>query len=493
MLDILVVNFQDSEHPYAGGAEVHFREVFRRLVARGHRVTLLCCGWRGALRRAVVDGIDIHRVGTRATFPFLARRYFARQLARDWDVVVEDLNKVALRVPSWSDRPSAVIVHHLFGRSAFRATNTPTAAAVIALEMALGRLYRGVPMVAVSNSTANDLRRRGVEHDLVTVISNGVTDPAAATIARPRHGVPRIISLGRLQPYKRVDVLLRAARRLVERGVRFTLDVVGDGASRASLERLARTLGLEHHVVFHGHVSETVKQSLLARATLHVTTSEKEGWGLSVMEAGVWRVPTVATFVSGLCDSVIEGRTGRFVRPNDAVDTADVIQSLLNRPAEAARLGRAARCFALEHTWDRVADRMERFLASVARRGVRSEPALAFAQRDPFHAATLPRNGTAPVFYGAAMARLVLTTTSGAAHEITVTFGARDADGRWPLAGIDGLPEWLRDALVTPEGTQRAFDDGTVLWEPWAWPADPLRWLEERLRATPEIREIRRV
>src|SRR5437762_1938370 len=92
---ILVVNWQDRENPQAGGAEIHLHEIFGRLAARGHEVTLLCGGWPDAPPRATLDGIDVIRVGTRHTFPFHARRYWNRTLkTRAPDILVEDVNKI---------------------------------------------------------------------------------------------------------------------------------------------------------------------------------------------------------------------------------------------------------------------------------------------------------------------------------------------------------------------------------------------------------------
>ena len=73
---ILLVNWQDRDNPLAGGAEIHLHEIFGRIAARGHSVTLLCGGWPGCAAHASLDGIAVHRVGTRHTFPFLARRYY---------------------------------------------------------------------------------------------------------------------------------------------------------------------------------------------------------------------------------------------------------------------------------------------------------------------------------------------------------------------------------------------------------------------------------
>src|SRR5207253_163259 len=113
---ILLVNWQDGENPQAGGAEIHMHEIFGRLARRGHRVTLLCGGWPGCPPRATLDGIDVHRVATRNTFPLHARSYWKRELARqNDDVLVEDINKVPLFTSRWGARKVVALVPHLFG------------------------------------------------------------------------------------------------------------------------------------------------------------------------------------------------------------------------------------------------------------------------------------------------------------------------------------------------------------------------------------------
>jgi hypothetical protein len=116
---VLVVNWQDRENPQAGGAEIHLHEIFGRLAARGHEVTLLCGGWKGAPDRATLDGMQVFRVGTRYTFQFLARRYYKRVLAAaKADVLVEDINKVPLWTPLWGASRTVALVPHLFGTTA---------------------------------------------------------------------------------------------------------------------------------------------------------------------------------------------------------------------------------------------------------------------------------------------------------------------------------------------------------------------------------------
>ena len=141
---VLLVNWQDRDNPQAGGAEIHMHEIFGRLAASGHDVTLLCGGWPGCPPHARLDGIEVHRVGTRHTFPLLAHRYFNRvfgDVAPSLDVLVEDVNKIPLYTPRWRGiRRVVALVPHLFGGTVFQELAAPLAAAVWLAERPLGRV-----------------------------------------------------------------------------------------------------------------------------------------------------------------------------------------------------------------------------------------------------------------------------------------------------------------------------------------------------------------
>jgi len=123
---ILLVNWQDRENPQAGGAEIHLHEIFGRLAAKGHTVRLFCGGWPSCPPRAELDGIDVYRVGTRHTFPFLAHRFYRAHLQGWADILVEDINKVPLYTPRWHAKQTVALVPHLFGSTAFQELLPPS-------------------------------------------------------------------------------------------------------------------------------------------------------------------------------------------------------------------------------------------------------------------------------------------------------------------------------------------------------------------------------
>lgn len=364
---ILVVNWNDRENPHSGGAEVHLHEIFGRIAARGHRVDLLASGWKGGASRAFLDGIDVHRVGTRYSFQFVARRYFRERLfAQGYDVIVEDLNKVPLYTPRWGP-PVVGLVHHLFGTTIFREAPGPMAAIVWLAERGIPAAYAGRPFEAVSESTADDLVARGIPRETIRVIHNGIDSTFFTPLTGSRAPEPLFVYVGRLKRYKGVDLILQAFATLLHRGSR--LEIAGAGDYRDHLEKLTHTLGIADRVRFAGFISAEEKRDLLRRAWASVFASPKEGWGLTNLETAACGTPVIASDSPGLRESLIDGQTGVLVPHGDTVALARAMKQIADAPARVEALGIAGRRFAEGFTWDHSAELTISHLQEVVQRG----------------------------------------------------------------------------------------------------------------------------
>ncbi|HXF96559.1 MAG TPA: glycosyltransferase family 4 protein [Gemmatimonadales bacterium] len=368
---ILLVNWNDRENPHAGGAEIHLHEIFGRLARRGHEIDLVASGWPGAAPRAVVDGLQVYRVGGRHSFALRGRGAVrARLRTRAYDVVVEDINKVPLYLAGLTRLPFAVIVPHLFGTTAFAEASWPVALVVWGAERFLPRAYRRAWFHAISDSTRDDLVARGVAPERIEVIYPGVD----ATWYAPDPGTPRaerptFLYVGRLKRYKGVEVAVRALALARRQRPELVLEIAGQGDDRPRLERLVRALGLEAAVRFLGFVSEEEKRRRLRRAWAVVFPSPKEGWGLSNVEAAACGTPALASDRPGLRETVRHGETGFLVPHGDAPALARQMLALAADPALVERLGRAARAFAQRFSWDRAAAATEAHLERVIAQG----------------------------------------------------------------------------------------------------------------------------
>jgi glycosyltransferase involved in cell wall biosynthesis len=360
---ILLVNWQDRENPQAGGAEIHLHEIFGRIAAAGHDVRLLCGGWPGCPPRAMLDGIEVFRVGTRHSFPFFAKRYYKKNLKGWADVLVEDINKVPLYTPRWGAKHLVALVPHLFGSTAFQELAAPLAAAVWTAERPLGRVYRNVPFEAISESTADDLAERGIPRRSVEVIYPGIDTAAYTPNEAERSATPVFSYLGRLKKYKGVHLCIEAFAAM--RHPDAVLEIAGAGDYRPKLEELARSLDLGDRVRFLGRISEAEKLSLLRRSWALVFASPKEGWGITNLEAAACATPVVASNSPGIRESVRDGETGFLVPHGDTAAMGRAMQRIADSRALVARLGTAARVFAEGFTWEHAAIQTEQHLRTI--------------------------------------------------------------------------------------------------------------------------------
>ena len=354
LMRVLVVNWQDRENPQAGGAEIHLHEIFGRLARRGHEVTLLCGGWPGCPPRVTLDGMEVHRVGTRQTFALGAHRHYARQLRhRGFDFLVEDINKAPLYTPFWGPERPVAVVPHLFGGTVFQELSVPLASAVWLAERPLGWLYRGVPFQAISESTADDLARRGIPRENVRVIYCGIDTVRYTPDPAVRAPTPVFAYLGRLKKYKGVDIVIRAFAALAHPTA--LLEIAGSGDYSEELRRLAVSLDLGGRVRFLGRITEEAKLALLRRAWGLAFASPKEGWGITNLEAAACGTPVVASDSPGLRESVRDGETGFLVPHGDVARMAEAMGRLAASPDLVRELGERGRRFAETFTWDRAA------------------------------------------------------------------------------------------------------------------------------------------
>ena len=356
---LLAVNFRDPLHPEAGGAELHLEEILLEAVRRGWDVTWLATGFRGGSREAEHRGMRLVRRGDWYDFnlilPGVLRREFSNPAP---DLVIEDINKVPCFVAQATKAPVAVIVPHLFGTAAYQEANALVATYVVALECAIPVAYRGSRFLAISESTRDDLVARGVPGDSIAVVHCGLNheryhlDPAVAKAARPT-----LVFVGRLRRYKGLDWVLRSLPRVLEQVPQARLHIIGDGPWQPELVRQAAARGVAHAVEFCGFLPFAEKVRRIQSAWAVVQPSPKEGWGLTVVEAGACGTAVVAADSPGLRDSVQRDETGLLVRYDDDGALVGALTRVLTDAALRERLAAAGVAWAGRFRWDECARR----------------------------------------------------------------------------------------------------------------------------------------
>jgi len=348
---LLAVNFRDPAHPEAGGAEQHLEEILLEAVRRGMRVTWLASGFPGGAPDDTHRGMRVARRGTWWNFnlilPGVLRREFSDPPP---DRIVEDINKVPCFTPWWTRAPVSVIVPHLFGTTAFREAPWLIAAYVVALERLIPGAYGRAPFLAISESTRDDLAARGVEAARVSVVHCGM-DHETYSGGGEKAPVPTVLFVGRLRRYKGVDWLMRAFARTRRDVPDARLEIIGDGPDRARLEQMAARSGMGDAVRFLGFLPRDEKARRMRAAWVLVQPSPKEGWGLTVIEAGASGTAVVAADSPGLRDSVRRDVTGLLVPFGDDAGLADALARVLRDDALRGTLADAGRAWAARFTW----------------------------------------------------------------------------------------------------------------------------------------------
>lgn len=352
-LRVLIFNWRDVAHPWAGGAEAYLHEIGRGMVARGMEVGWVSQRHSGGRRVEVIDGIRIHRVGGRITLYPLAAIAYVLRLRKRYDVIVDGSNGVPFFTPLFSRRPKVMLVHHVH-QEVFR-RELPSHSRWLALWLEgwlVPRVYRRTPVVAVSGSTRDGLVGVGFRTEQIAIVHNGVA-PAQPSAASARSPFPTVLCMGRLKPQKSIDVLLRALPQILQDVPETRLDIVGQGSDRTRLERLAWSLGLAHQVRFHGYLPSRPRDDLASRAWVAVCPSAFEGWGLVCVEASARGLPVVAADVPGLRDAVRDGVTGLLVPHGDSQALARSLIDLFADPERRRKMGDAGREWAAQYTWER--------------------------------------------------------------------------------------------------------------------------------------------
>ena len=207
--------------------------------------------------------------------------------------------------------------------------------------------------------------------DLTTLRDVG-TSGARRRLGLPSNG-PLITFVGRIQPLKAPDVMLRAVAVLLERrpSLRSSLTVaVVGGPSGSGLEhpdslvRLAEELGVDDLVRFVPPVAQDELVDWYAASSLVCVPSYNESFGLVAIEAQASGTPVVAAAVGGLTTAVRDGRSGLLVEGHEPGSYAAAFERVLFEPGLHAHLEAGAEAHAQQFGWDRTADMMVKVYAA---------------------------------------------------------------------------------------------------------------------------------
>ncbi len=348
---ILVFNWRDTTHAFAGGAESYIHELAKRWVLAGHSVTQFSGNDSTQLREEVVDGVHVVRRGGFYFVYVWAFLYYMFRFRGKYDIIIDCQNGIPFFTPFYAREQVYCLLHHVHQEVFHKFLSRPLALFAACLEKDLmPYVYRDTKFITVSNSSKKEMEDLGLGLAGIEVVFPGVD----LEVLEPgeKSAEPSILYLGRLKAYKSVDVLVRAFEKVRNKLPNAKLIIAGGGEEEHSLRELVRERKLSHAVKFKGKVTDAEKLSLLQQAWVFVNPSMMEGWGITTIEANACGVPVVASNVPGLRESVQNPHTGYLVPYGDEDALAKRITELLEQPELREAMGRNALIWAKNFDWE---------------------------------------------------------------------------------------------------------------------------------------------
>jgi glycosyltransferase involved in cell wall biosynthesis len=175
-----------------------------------------------------------------------------------------------------------------------------------------------------------------------------------------------VVAVGRLVPVKRFDELLRVLAKVKTDQPDLEAVLIGEGYERAALEALRTELGADDWVHLPGRVPDDELVSWYRKAWVVASTSQREGWGMTLTEAAACGTPAVASDIAGHRDAVVDGESGLLV--DDLGQLSVALGRVLGDDVLRSRLSKGALTRARWFSWDATALRALEALAEEATR-----------------------------------------------------------------------------------------------------------------------------
>ena len=353
---ILIFNWRDTKHKFAGGAEVYIHELAKRWVKAGNQVTVFCGNDGNCLRNEVIDGVQIIRRGGFYFVYIWAFLYYVLKFRGRYDVIIDSENGIPFFTPLYSGEKKFLLIHHVH-QEVFRKTLVPPLSWIAEfLEMKLmPSVYKNIQTITVSPSSKKEILEKQLTEVEPIIVYNGV-DLKTYKPAE-KSSIPLVLYIGRLKYYKSLHIFLHSAKKILEKLPEVKFIIAGDGEEKNGLMKLAKKLNIFEKIRFLGRVSEVQKIKLYQKAWVFVNPSFMEGWGITTIEANACATPVVAADVPGLRDSVNNPHSGFLVPYGSINEFSTKIIELIKDDSLRAKMSIEGLSWAQQFDWQKSADK----------------------------------------------------------------------------------------------------------------------------------------
>ena len=404
--------FVSADFPPAqmGGIARYTAIQARALAAQGHEVTVITRA-NGAPRVDFTDGVWVHRVlqpcpgaqlpqsypatplGLTEYLATVRRAVLRVYLQRGIDIVCSSIWNVeglgCVGIPGLRSAVTLVTSFNLVARDRCD-WQEPEFQKEIVQPMIRAEnwlLARADLVIGSSTSIITDISRANainISQSKTIIIPFGIPDldRDLQTIEQQADGPVRLLFVGRFEPRKGIDLLLKAVAELAPRYPRLHVDLIGDDAvpfpgGAPIWERFRAQYCMAswfNRVRKHGVLPDSGVAEYYRSCDLFVAPSRYESFGLTYLEAMRAGKPVIGCAEGGPKEIITDGRTGLLIPPDDIAALIDAIERLVRNDASRTEMGRYAReDFVRRFTDMRMADDLSHALESLVKT---SEPAL---------------------------------------------------------------------------------------------------------------------
>lgn len=353
---ISIVAWRDLDDITAGGSEIHAHEIAKRWAEAGLDVTMRTASTSNNDSVSIRNGYKVVRKSSKYNVfgQTLASGFLGRM--PESDVLVEIWNGMPFLSPLWSRGPRVVILHHVHEKALWRSV-LPLGLADLGayFERKIApKFYRNTRVITPSTSSANEvIDLLGWPDHQVNVVHPGVNSRFRPQ--GPKNDRPLIFSIGRLVEVKRYDWVIRAVDEVRRRVGDVQLVIAGEGAQKKQLNDLVSDLKATSWCKLIGKISDEELVRYYRRSWAVVSASMREGWGMTLTEAGACGTLSLASRIPGHMDAVVDGETGYLFDTLDQL--VDYLETVINDRELARRLSVGALRHSSKLTWDAAATR----------------------------------------------------------------------------------------------------------------------------------------
>lgn len=355
-MNVLIFNWRDIKHPLAGGAEAAVYHHAKYWQKKGARITWFSSSFDGGKSEEMIEGMRIMRRGSHYTVQLYGIFSYLTGKFGNQDIIVDCFHFIPFYTPLFIQRKRIIgLIHEVADKLWFKNIFLPIAVIGYLVERVSFIFYKRIQFMTVSESTKNELLRHGISQEKISVIINGISLPhAQKKFSKEKN--PTVTFLGRISMDKGIDEALQAFTVLSSRIPDLRFWIIGKEEKKGEitqlLDKAIADTEMRKKIFYWGFVPEEKKFELLSKSWLLIHPSEKEGWGLTVIEAASQGTPAIGYDVEGLRDSIRHNETGLLVSPHpEALVTA--IEDCLSHPAKLRSFSSEASLWAKQFDWEK--------------------------------------------------------------------------------------------------------------------------------------------